>query len=99
MHRRARTAVSGPAAFYPASSEVQSVFISIIYTKKFQSVKQPHSDSASSDTLVLCSSGSVCKCYALRIHKKIRCVQDNASYQSDVHLLLCLLTTLYLLVL
>ena len=35
----------------------------------------------------------------LRIHKKLWCVQDNVSYQSDVHLLLCLLKTLYLLLL
>ena len=35
----------------------------------------------------------------LRIHKQLCCVQDNVSYQSDVHLLLCLLKTLYLLLL
>lgn len=28
--------------------------------KKIESVKQPYSDSASSDTIVLCNSGSVC---------------------------------------
>lgn len=42
------------------------IYISIL---KKLSVKQPYSDSASSDTIVLCNSGSVCKCYALRIHK------------------------------
>lgn len=66
----ALTAVFGRVAFYPASSEIQSVSYRIYILKNFQSVKQPYSDSASSDTLVLCSSGSLCKCYALRIHKK-----------------------------
>lgn len=50
---------------FSASSNFQSVFIQHIYIqilkeKKNQSVKQPYSDSASSNTIVLCNSGSVC---------------------------------------
>ena len=46
----ALTAVLGRVAFYPASSEVQSVSIENIYAKTLESVQQPYSGSASSDT-------------------------------------------------
>lgn len=92
------TVVSGRVAFYLPVQKFNLFSYRIYILKIIESVKRPYSDSASSDTLVLCSSGSVCKMLCTE-DTQIWRVQDNASYQSDVHLLLCLLTTLYLLVL
>lgn len=92
------TVASGRVAFYLPVQKFNLFSYRIYILKIIESVKRPYSDSASSDTLVLCSSGSVCKMLCTE-DTQIWRVQDNASYQSDVHLLLCLLTTLYLLVL
>lgn len=101
----APTAVFGRAAFLCRfkffSLFSYSIYIEILKgKKKNQSVKQPYSDSASSNTIVLCNSGSVCNAMHWEYTKKPKLwhVQDNAAYKSDVRLLLCL-TTLYLLVL
>lgn len=61
----APTAAFGRAAFlcqfkFPVCFHIAYIYIDTKRKKKNQSVKQPYSDSASSNTIVLCNSGSVC---------------------------------------
>lgn len=45
---------------FPVCFHIAYIYIDTKRKKKNQSVKQPYSDSASSNTIVLCNSGSVC---------------------------------------
>lgn len=79
-------------AVLPSALPVQKFHLSpyrIYILNFFQSVKQPYSDSASPDTIVLCSSGSVCKCTEDTQKKKKKTVYRTMPHTNLMSICYC----------